>query len=290
MPTIPSRAVTLQNAAGATGNGNILDVTNYTTAVFNITISASATLTFEVTNDYTNWSSLSAVQEGTNATSATATATGLYRANISGYRGVRARVSTFGSGTITVVGRATFDKVSGSGSGGGTGTGAGQVQGTGASGATAVGNPVAIGGKFNTTPPTLTDGQRGDIQLDNKGNQLVTLSTLIAGEDLTNNKMVTESRYSFTNVTTNTTTTIKSGSGVLFGIVVNNPSAITISVLTLTLYDNTAASGTKIGTLVVPLTTTGEPFTILESAVFTTGLTAVTAGPTTAADLTFIYR
>lgn len=34
-----------------------------------------------------------------------------------------------------------------------------------ASGATDSGNPVKVGGVYNTTPPTLTNGQRGDAQL-----------------------------------------------------------------------------------------------------------------------------
>lgn len=43
------------------------------------------------------------------------------------------------------------------------------------SGATDVGSPVKIGGRYNVTPPTLTDGQRGDAQLDTRGNLNVTL-------------------------------------------------------------------------------------------------------------------
>lgn len=39
-----------------------------------------------------------------------------------------------------------------------------------ASGATDSGNPVKVGGKYNATPPTLTDGQRGDLQMDSAGN------------------------------------------------------------------------------------------------------------------------
>ena len=38
-----------------------------------------------------------------------------------------------------------------------------------ASGATDSGNPVKIGGVFNTTPPTFTNGQRGDIQVNSRG-------------------------------------------------------------------------------------------------------------------------
>lgn len=38
-----------------------------------------------------------------------------------------------------------------------------------ASGATDSGNPVKVGGKYNSTPITLTDGQRGDLQLNPAG-------------------------------------------------------------------------------------------------------------------------
>src|ERR1051326_8548002 len=47
--------------------------------------------------------------------------------------------------------------------------GAGVVQGGVASGATDAGNPVKVGGVYNSTLPTLTTGQRGDLQLDSKG-------------------------------------------------------------------------------------------------------------------------
>lgn len=47
------------------------------------------------------------------------------------------------------------------------------VQGNVASGATDSGSPVKIGGVFNTTPPTVTNGQRVDLQTSNRGNQLI---------------------------------------------------------------------------------------------------------------------
>lgn len=56
-----------------------------------------------------------------------------------------------------------------------TGTSAGQVQGAGASGATAVGNPVRAAGVYNSTLPTLTNGQAGDLQLGSRGSLNVTL-------------------------------------------------------------------------------------------------------------------
>lgn len=50
-----------------------------------------------------------------------------------------------------------------------------------ASGATDAGNPVKVGGKYNASAPTLTDGQRGDAQLDVNGNWKSTLATLLQG-------------------------------------------------------------------------------------------------------------
>lgn len=52
----------------------------------------------------------------------------------------------------------------------GSGTTAPQIQGSTASGSTNSGNPVKIAAVFNTTRPTFTDGQLGDLQMDNRGN------------------------------------------------------------------------------------------------------------------------
>lgn len=48
-----------------------------------------------------------------------------------------------------------------------------QVIGNIAAGATDSGNPVKVGGVYHVTLPTLTDGQRGDIQLDNRSIQMI---------------------------------------------------------------------------------------------------------------------
>lgn len=48
-----------------------------------------------------------------------------------------------------------------------------QVVGNAASAATDSGNPIKVGGKYNSTQPTFTDGQRGDIQLSSRGAQIV---------------------------------------------------------------------------------------------------------------------
>lgn len=38
-----------------------------------------------------------------------------------------------------------------------------------ASGSADTGNPIKVAGVYNTTPPTLTNGQRGDLQVGNRG-------------------------------------------------------------------------------------------------------------------------
>lgn len=67
--------------------------------------------------------------------------------------------------------------------GGGSGAAANQVQGNVAAGAADAGNPIKVGGRYNTTSPTLTNGQRGDLQLDASGNLEV---TLVHASDLAN--------------------------------------------------------------------------------------------------------
>jgi hypothetical protein len=59
--------------------------------------------------------------------------------------------------------------------GGGSGGSAGQMQGNTASGTTDVGNPVKTGGVYNTTLPTLLNGQRGDTQMDSRGGTYVVM-------------------------------------------------------------------------------------------------------------------
>lgn len=90
--------------------------------------------------------------------------------------------------------------------------------------------------------------------------------------------------HSYSNITTATTTTVKSGAGVLLGVNVNT----LVASATITVYDNTAGSGTKIGTITLPSTITGDdPIPISLGIAFTTGLTLVTSGLT---DLTVSYR
>ena len=108
-----------------------------------------------------------------------------------------------------------------------------------ASGAAAVGNPVQVGGVYNSSAPTLDNGDVGALQLDVQGNEKVTLATGLAGENLTAQRMMMSRPGTSTRITTATTTTARSGTGVITRFLIE--AALTG---TATVYDNTAASGT----------------------------------------------
>ena len=78
-----------------------------------------------------------------------------------------------------------------------------------------------------------------------------------------------------------TTTVVKASSGVLHSITLNDPTATAV----ITIYDNTAASGTVIGIITVPASP--QPATVIYDVAFNIGLTIVTA--TAASDITVSY-
>jgi len=102
-----SQAITtLQNAVTATGNGTALSVAGLSTVVFDVSGTFVGTITFEAQVD-SQWVSLLATAVGTPVIASTATAAGEYRASVAGLTNVRARVSAYTSGTITVKANAT---------------------------------------------------------------------------------------------------------------------------------------------------------------------------------------
>lgn len=90
-------------------------------------------------------------------------------------------------------------------------------------------------------------------------------------------------RASFQNITGAATTVVKSGPGVLQRIILSKP----VSTLQVTTYDNTAASGTKIGTILLPLVLLTDYGAIEYGLSFSTGLTIVTSATT---DITVVYN
>jgi hypothetical protein len=88
--------------------------------------------------------------------------------------------------------------------------------------------------------------------------------------------------YSYSHISTATTTTVKSGSGTLHSVTVN---ALGTVASVLTVYDNTAGSGTVVAAI-NSLSITG---TLTYDVTFTTGLTIVSTG-TVAPDVTVSYK
>jgi hypothetical protein len=87
--------------------------------------------------------------------------------------------------------------------------------------------------------------------------------------------------YSARHISTNTTTTAKSGSGLLHSITINTSGA---SSNTITVYDNTVGSGTVLAVIDGDV----SPTTLYYDVAFATGLTLVTATGTSA-DITVSY-
>ena len=131
---------------------------------------------------------------------------------------------------------------------------------------------------YNSTPQTRTDQQPSALEVDSLGNLLASLNTLLAGENLTTNRLNNEPIYSYASITTQTTTTVKSGAGTLHNIIIPTP----VANATVKIYDNTAASGNVLlDTITLPASLLSDgPITLNFDASFSTGLTIVTAGAT----------
>lgn len=103
------KRVIMQSAAVATGNGTAVECTEisggaYTVLTIQITGITTATFTFEATIDGTNWVAIQFTNLNSESAATTATADGIYRATVLGLVQVRARISSWTSGTITATG------------------------------------------------------------------------------------------------------------------------------------------------------------------------------------------
>lgn len=87
--------------------------------------------------------------------------------------------------------------------------------------------------------------------------------------------------WAYKNITTDTTTTLKTGPGYLHSVCINTPAATA----TITIFDSATGSGTKIGTITSFASVSGC-FTY--DIAFWSGLTVVTA--TAAPDITVAFR
>jgi len=124
--------VTLQNGVAIASNGTAITVNRYTSIALQVTITNTATVTFEGSTDGTTYASQTCTaSDNTSGTLVTSTTTtGMYQCNIAGLSLFRARVSSFTSGTVTVFGRAStalYSRKSGGGGGAADGVGYDEV-------------------------------------------------------------------------------------------------------------------------------------------------------------------
>lgn len=101
--------VTLQNAVVANGNGTLLSVDGMSAAGLTVNCAACSggtLVNFEGTEDGVNFSALQAVQLGTNTIASTTTTAGVtvWDLPVAGLVSIRARVSAYSAGTVTITG------------------------------------------------------------------------------------------------------------------------------------------------------------------------------------------
>lgn len=187
----PSSLATLLNAVTANGAGAAADVSGYTTASFVVTGTFDATVSFEGSVDGTNWFLLTSVPWDSGGFWNTSYSNpGSYVTQIGGISQVRARIEDYASGSITVKVLASLAmstisfkgiemipsapvRIWGS---------AGNVFDAPISEWPAPPNQIVTGGVYNSTKPTLTNGQSVAVQVDTKGNQLTAIRDA-AGND-----------------------------------------------------------------------------------------------------------
>lgn len=124
-------------------------------------------------------------------------------------------------------------------------------------------------------------GTAADAAWTSGSGTLAALLKAIANAAISTNPVQTYKSDSYNNITTKTDTVVKSGAGTLIRIVISPGTTDT-----LTIYDNTAASGTKIGTVTIGATTI---VSLEYGCAFSTGLT-ITSGGGAAGNYTVIYR
>ena len=103
-----SGLLTFQSGAVAIGNGTVQDVTGYDILTLNVTISATATVTYEGSIDGTNWITTPFYLMNGQANNSSASSISGLRFAITGFKFFRARVSAWTSGTVDVSGYATI--------------------------------------------------------------------------------------------------------------------------------------------------------------------------------------
>lgn len=142
-------------------------------------------------------------------------------------------------------------------------------------------------GRYNATPPTLSDGQESEIQLDAAGNLKVYLASLLAGEDVANAVLGTVRKHpivstyspsSSTSFGTAVTANAKNTAGILKGVDVTNINA---AIRYLQIFNSTGSTATVLHSFPIPAgsatvpsrLTLGEQFFGANGLYLSTGIT-----------------
>lgn len=98
-----SARATLHTAAVALSNGTPVDVSNYDVIGIQVTGISGDTITWEASINGSDWVGVLVAPITTGTGALTATADGVFVLDCAGLSFLRARISTYGAGTITVV-------------------------------------------------------------------------------------------------------------------------------------------------------------------------------------------
>jgi hypothetical protein len=99
---IVSSATPIQYAATTNGNGIALKLNNASTAVLSISGTFNATVNFEASFDNSTWVPIAGFNRATGATGTSTSSAGDWSLPVHGYQYLRARISNFSSGSVTV--------------------------------------------------------------------------------------------------------------------------------------------------------------------------------------------
>lgn len=280
---------TFQSAAGATGNGTALKTNAYNSLALQVIISNTATVTFEGSVNDSNWVSLVctsiASTSGTLTTTATdAAGSGVYQCNTAGLASVRARVSAWTSGTVTVTGQLTTAVLGGGGGGGSGGSGGTQYD---EDTAHTTGDKMTMAGAVRRDANTTLCDTTGDVcplQVDATGNLKVNIITdsttggALDDEDAsiatgkTNVALAVTMPYTFdgaawtrTGPTISRTlsaasvnaTVVKASPGAVCSILASNTNAAAAYLKLYNMTSSPANTDTPVMTLLIPGSTTG---------------------------------
>lgn len=204
--TTASGNITTQNLvpAGTATAGSAVAISTHGIGTVTIQVTGTYTgaLSPQVTTDGSVWITQAAstallnMSNGTTSATISSGSTGIWQIEVNGHDQFRITglAAMTGTAVVTLRGAAGSGQTTISGSAQVTGTGTAgsaaagvisvqgiasmtpvQVGGTAVDDAAASGNPVPVGGKYNTTRPTYADGDRTQTQYDARGNQTVAL-------------------------------------------------------------------------------------------------------------------